>query len=88
MARKYQPPTETSRESSTTEVSPRINRLSVGQHLLDVFVCHVESYGRIYVMLGDDYLRATGLFQAMNMCPDLMRPRDIAFKYASSMPLA
>ena len=54
-----------------------INRLCVGQHLLDVFVCHVESYARIYVMFGEDYLRATGLFQVMNTCPDLMHPRDI-----------
>ena len=84
MAQKYRPTTQTSRTSSIAKTES-LSRLYAGQHLLDVFVCHVESYARIYVMFGDGYLRATRLFQAMNTCSDLMRPRNIAFKYVSSM---
>ena len=46
-----------------TPLSIRITNLSVGQHLLNVFVCHVESYSCVYIMFGDDYNRATNYFK-------------------------
>ncbi|CAF4619935.1 unnamed protein product, partial [Rotaria magnacalcarata] len=57
-----------------TVLSPRMSNLYVGQHLLNVFVCHVESYSHVYIMFGDDYNRATKLFQDMNNCIELIRP--------------
>ncbi|CAF0760511.1 unnamed protein product [Adineta steineri] len=57
-----------------TPLSTRTTDLSVGQHLLNVFVCHVESYSCVYIMFGDDYNRATKLFQDMNNCYELIRP--------------
>jgi hypothetical protein len=63
-----------------TPISIRITNLSVGQHLLNVFVCHVESYACVYIMFGDDYNRATKLFQEMNTCDELIRPSDIVFQ--------
>jgi hypothetical protein len=63
-----------------TPLSIRINNLSVGQHLLNVFVCHVESYSRVFIMFGDDYNRATKLFQEMNTCDELIRPSVFVFE--------
>jgi len=63
-----------------TPLSTRITNLSVGQHLLNVFVCHVESYSRVYIMFGDDYNRATKLFQDMNSCDELIRPLTVGFE--------
>jgi hypothetical protein len=63
-----------------TPISTRITNLSVGQHLLNVFVCHVESYSCVYIMFGDDYNRATKLFQEMNSCDELIRPSNIVFQ--------
>jgi len=61
-------------------LSIRTTNLSVGQHLLNVFVCHVESYACVYIMFGDDYNRATKLFQDMNTCEELIRPSTIIFE--------
>ncbi|CAM4747067.1 unnamed protein product [Rotaria magnacalcarata] len=63
-----------------TVLSPRMSNLYVGQHLLNVFVCHVESYSHVYIMFGDDYNRATKLFQDMNNCIELIRPSTITFE--------
>ncbi len=63
-----------------TPISIRTTNLSVGQHLLNVFVCHVESYSCIYIMFGDDYNRATELFQEMNTCDELIRPSTVIFE--------
>jgi hypothetical protein len=63
-----------------TPISTRITNLSVGQHLLNVFVCHVESFSCVYIMFGDDYNRATKLFQEMNTCDELIRPSTIVFE--------
>jgi len=63
-----------------TPISTRTTNLSVGQHLLNVFVCHVESYSRVYIMFGDDYNRATKLFQDMNTCDELIQPSTSVFE--------
>ena len=63
-----------------TVLSTRTTNLFVGQHLVDVFVCHVKSYSRIYIMFGDDYKRATKLFQDMNACDELIRSSSIVFE--------
>ncbi|UJR25336.1 hypothetical protein I4U23_006686 [Adineta vaga] len=63
-----------------TPLSIRMTNLVVGQHLLNVFVCHVESYSSIYIMFGDDYHRATKLFQEMNSCEELIQPLNINFE--------
>ncbi|CAF0743085.1 unnamed protein product [Adineta ricciae] len=63
-----------------TPLSIRITNLFVGQHLLNVFVCHVESCSNIYIMFGDDYNRATKLFQEMNACEELIRPLNTNFE--------
>jgi hypothetical protein len=63
-----------------TPLSIRVNHLSVGQHLLNVFVCHVESYSQVYIMFGDDYNRATKLFQDMNSCNELIGPSVFVFE--------
>jgi len=63
-----------------TPISTRTTNLSVGQHLLNVFVCHVESYSRVYIMFGDDYNRATKLFHDMNTCDELIQPLTSVFE--------
>lgn len=63
-----------------TPISIRTTNLSVGQHLLNVFVCHVESYSCVYIMFGDDYNRATKLFQDMNSCDELIQPSTTVFE--------
>ena len=63
-----------------TPLSIRMTNLFVGQHLLNVFVCHVESCSNIYIMFGDDYHRATKLFQEMNICEELIRPLNTNFE--------
>lgn len=60
--------------NSNTLISVRTNNLTVGQHLFNVFVCHVESLSCVYIMFGDDYNRATRLFEEMNSCDELLRP--------------
>jgi hypothetical protein len=66
--------------NSETVLSTRATNLFVGQHLLNVFVCHVESYSRVYIMFGDDYNRATKLFDDMNTCNELIRPSTIVYE--------
>ena len=63
-----------------TPISIRTTNLSVGQHLLNVFVCHVESFSCVYIMFGDDYNRAMELFQEMNSCDELTRPSTTIFE--------
>lgn len=63
-----------------TPISIRTTDLSVGQHLLNVFVCHVENFAHVYIMFGDDYNRATKLFQEMNSCVELIRPSTVIFE--------
>lgn len=54
----------------------RTQHLYIGQHLVNVFVCHVESYSHVYIMFGDEYNRATKLFEDMNICVELIRDRN------------
>ncbi|CAF1290779.1 unnamed protein product [Rotaria sordida] len=63
-----------------TVLSPRTINLFVGQHLSNVFVCHVESYSHVYIMFGDDYNRATKLFQDMNTCNELIQSSTNIFE--------
>jgi hypothetical protein len=63
-----------------TPISTRTTNLFVGQHLLNVFVCHVETYSCVHIMFGDDYNRATKLFHDMNTCDELIQPSTIIFE--------
>ncbi|CAF0730320.1 unnamed protein product [Rotaria sp. Silwood1] len=63
-----------------TVLSSRTTSLFVGQHLSNVFICHVESYSHVYIMFGDDYNRATKLFQDMNTCNELIQPSTNVFE--------
>lgn len=62
-------------------LNSRHQRLFIGQNLGDVFVCHVESYSHVYIMFGDDYHRATKLFEDMNCCVELIRDTNTNDSY-------
>lgn len=82
MSSNFKPSRISSRLSLTRDsvLSPRVSNLYVGQHLLNVFVCHVESFSSVYIMFGDDYNRATKLFKDMNNCIELTQPSTTIFE--------